>query len=620
MSGSPRRALRALKTSLGLQWRAARNETLVVVAGQAVDAALLAAQLLFVQRLLAGLAASPRPSGSAFVPSLVGLTACYAMRAIVGAVVTERRSLTGELVERDVNLRVLEAASRATVADFENPAFHDQLTHVRGQAYQHAYSMTWAAASLTTELFITISMVVVLISFSPWILAVAVTGVVPFFWASRRRNRVGYELTRDQVARDRERRYLEDVLTKRTIAAEMRSLSLAAHFLGRIGELYDLRLADVRIAARRRLVVSMVSSLVAAALAAASLTVLVVVAVHGDLGVAEAGVAVLALQQLTNQLRGAVDVLGEIDNGVPFIEDFTAFEFRASVLPPLRTSAPEHLPALESLELTSLGFTYPGTDAAVLRNLSVTVRGGEVVALVGHNGSGKSTLAKLLSGLYAPTTGAILWNGVDIAEVDETVVRGSVALMFQDFAKFELTAFENVSFGEISARADRARVSAAVRSAGATELLASMPRGFETRLSRSFEDGVELSGGQWQRLALARAYFRDAPLVVLDEPAAALDPLAERALFEDLRALGAGRTVVMISHRFSTVRNADRILVLEAGELVEDGTHDQLMARRGRYAQLFSAQAAPFLDRPILNPQEDEAGLTQNEELHTPGE
>jgi ATP-binding cassette subfamily B protein len=227
--------------------------------------------------------------------------------------------------------------------------------------------------------------------------------------------------------------------------------------------------------------------------------------------------------------------------------------------------------------------------------VSLTVRAGEVVALVGENGSGKTTLAKLLAGLYQPETGQVRWDGVDIATVDPEQLRRSIAVIFQDFVRFHLTARDNVAFGRVEAADDEPGIRAAARQAGAEEFLAALPKGYDTLLGPQFEGGTDLSVGQWQRVALARAFFREAPFVVLDEPTAALDSRAEHELFERIRTLLAGRTVLLISHRFSSVRTADRIYVLEAGRVVETGTHEELMRSRGLYAELFSLQAAAYL-------------------------
>jgi ATP-binding cassette subfamily B protein len=241
-------------------------------------------------------------------------------------------------------------------------------------------------------------------------------------------------------------------------------------------------------------------------------------------------------------------------------------------------------------------FRYPGTERLALRGASVRLRRGEVVALVGENGSGKTTLAKLLCGLYRPTSGRILWNGVDTAELPLSELRRGVAIVFQDFARYELSAADNIALGRHERATDRPAVEAAARLAGAHDIVAALPDGYETRLSRAFTAGTDLSIGQWQRLALARAFFRDAGFLVFDEPTSALDPRAEQELFETVQQLATGRTVLLISHRFSTVRSADRIYVLDEGRVIEEGNHAGLMSRRGRYAELYTLQAAAYAD------------------------
>jgi ATP-binding cassette subfamily B protein len=223
--------------------------------------------------------------------------------------------------------------------------------------------------------------------------------------------------------------------------------------------------------------------------------------------------------------------------------------------------------------------------------------GDDVVALVGRNGSGKTTLAKILCGLYQPTSGRILWDGVDVAGADPAELRRGITAIFQDFVHYELTARDNIALGDHGRADDLAAVGRAAAMAGVDRLLAGLPEGYETRLSRSFEGGTELSVGQWQRVALARAFFRDAPFLVLDEPTAALDAEAEYELFEKIRALQRGRAVLLISHRFSSVRSSDRIYVLDNGAVVESGSHDELIRQNGRYAEMFTLQASAYVDR-----------------------
>lgn len=585
---------RAIGLGVALQWRAARRETLAVVAVQIVDAAVLAVQLLVIRHILDLLSRADRPSFADFVPALVTVTATYTARSVSRAFVREQQAVIGSVVQRDVTQRILGAASRAEVSDFENPDFHDRLVRLRTETYRHVWNVVWGIVGLASQVLVTLSMVVVLASIAPVVLIVGAVGALPFLWANRRMSSISYSVTVEQTALGRERVYLEDLLTSRSSAPELRSLGVGPHLVGRTRALYDRYIDALRTQGNRRLRVSLVSGVVASLLAAVALALLVAVAIDGRLTIAEAGVAVLALQQVTNQLRGMADALGEIDAATPFLHDFARFEAEDAPRLLAVTESPSALPPLESLVLDHVSFTYPGTEHEVLHEISLRLDSGDVVAVVGQNGSGKTTMAKLIGGLYEPTAGTIRWNGGDRATYDSEAVRRTVALVFQDFGRYELTARDNIAFGDIARLDDSSGVLEAARRSGADEFLSELPDGYSTLLSRSFEHGVELSGGQWQRVAIARAFFRDAPILVLDEPTAALDPLAEQELFERLRSLAAGRTVVLISHRFSTVRSADRILVLDAGRLIEQGTHEDLMALGGHYAEMFSVQAAPY--------------------------
>jgi len=247
------------------------------------------------------------------------------------------------------------------------------------------------------------------------------------------------------------------------------------------------------------------------------------------------------------------------------------------------------------IALSEVSYTYPGSTEPAVDHVDLRIGAGEVVSLVGENGSGKTTLAKLIAGLYRPTEGTIYWDGIDTSGLEPADVRRSVASIFQDFVRYQLSALENIGLGEPDRVEDETAARAAAEQAGAAGFLEALPQGYQTILSREYADGRDLSVGQWQRVALARAFRRDAPLVILDEPTAALDPRAEHALFADVRRLLQGRSALLISHRFSSVRTADRIYVLEAGAVVESGSHDELMALSGLYSELFQLQARAYL-------------------------
>jgi ATP-binding cassette subfamily B protein len=274
-----------------------------------------------------------------------------------------------------------------------------------------------------------------------------------------------------------------------------------------------------------------------------------------------------------------------------FLHDLQVFLCREPERREGGTSPPVAAPS--ELQVHDLHFTYPGTAREVLEGIDMTLRAGEVVALVGENGSGKTTLAKLLAHALAPTKGQLIWNGVDTRTLDPRAVRRQVAVIFQDFIRYHFTAGENIGIGDPDRMHDLDRVHAAARRAGADSFIARLPEDYQSVLGKVF-GGYDLSGGQWQRVALARGFFRDAGLLVLDEPTASMDPRAEHELFDRMRDLAEGRIVLLISHRFSTVRSADRIYVLHEGKIVEQGNHDDLIAVGGRYAELFSLQATAY--------------------------
>jgi ATP-binding cassette subfamily B protein len=303
---------------------------------------------------------------------------------------------------------------------------------------------------------------------------------------------------------------------------------------------------------------------------------------------------------LGERIMYAVNSVGDMYEAGLFVEDFTTFLATAPIDHGATgsTAAPASFARIAVRDVT---FTYPAATTPALRDVSLQITAGQVIALVGENGSGKTTLAKLLSRLYLPDRGTISWDGVDTAGMDAAGLHRRIAVIFQDFARYDLTARENIGLGAVEHIDDEAAIQAAAVHAGADHYLAALPHGYETILSPEYDGGRDLSVGQWQRVALARAFIRDAPLIILDEPTASLDPRAEHDLFRRIRSLYKGRTVLLISHRYNTVRDADHIYVLAGGRIIEHGSHDELMAGRGTYAELFTLQAAAYTDQPSPN-------------------
>jgi ATP-binding cassette subfamily B protein len=334
-----------------------------------------------------------------------------------------------------------------------------------------------------------------------------------------------------------------------------------------------------------------------------SLGLIITFVADGKLSLAGAGAAAGGILLLSSQLQGLALSAGSLYESSLFITDFTSF---VSLLPQV-TSVRGDRPVPERFDTISargVSFTYPSRSEPALRDVSLELPEGHVIALVGANGSGKTTLAKILAGLYPPASGSVLWDGGDLAQFDPSALRARMAILFQDFVRYQLSASENIGFGNGRLVDDQAAIVEAAKSAGAHEFLSALPEGYETMLGPEFYGGVDLSGGQWQRVALARAFLRDARLIILDEPTASLDPRSEVELFARVRELFAGRTVVLISHRFASVRMADHIYVLEQGQIVEHGSHTELMAVEGTYAHLFTLQASAYgLNGHVSSPQ-----------------
>jgi ATP-binding cassette subfamily B protein len=388
--------------------------------------------------------------------------------------------------------------------------------------------------------------------------------------------------------------YLRGVLTVRESAKEARALGLGPYLLEKQQGLFEKQISELRLLIAQRLRRELLATFASSVVNAAGLMIVLWLHFSDRISVVELAAGVGALLLVVPRLSALVTATGLLHENALFVEDF--WSFLEETPPQMAGSSSSDLPSdgLSRVSVSEVDFTYPESQVPALRGVSMEIRRGETVALVGENGAGKTTLAKLLCRLYDPSSGTIAWDGHDLASCDPDALRRRIAVIFQDFVRYQLSARENVGFGDLAAIGDDGAISEAARRAGAHEFLQRLPDGYETMLGRLFETGHELSIGQWQKVALARAFIRNAPLVILDEPTSALDPRAESDLFERLRKLLAGRSVLLISHRFSSVRMADRIYVLKAGEIAESGTHDELVEAGGLYAELFRLQAGSY--------------------------
>jgi ATP-binding cassette subfamily B protein len=576
--------------------RAAGAQFLLAAVAQLAGGIGIAAQILLGRAVLERLLVDGRPADFSDVAPLLGaLATVSAGVAFVGHVTSLQQQLLGNLVANHALERIHRVTTRVDLLAFESPGFHDRLQRAVANAQMRPLQLTTGTLKLVSSSFAIVGIAAALLIIEPLFVLLIALAYVPTWLATTTAARDSYAFSVEQTERDRRRLYLSQLLTGRNEAKEIRAFNLSRFLSERHDALAAARVSDLRSMLRRQLRLRLLGSVATSALTAGAIAVLVYFVTSGRLDIASAVSAAAAVLMLGQRLQGLAGGASTIYEGSLFVEDFTTF---VDLEPDIRAARPTK-PAptgFRRLAVENVSFTYPSGAEPALRDVSLDINAGEVVALVGENGSGKTTLAKLLAGLWPPESGRILWDGLDITSVDPEGIQGSVAVIFQDFVKYQLTARENIAMGRHERFDDFEAVQRAAGQSGAASFLAELRDGYETQLGPQYFGGTELSVGQWQRVALARAFFRDCPFIVLDEPTAALDPRAEHDLFRNIRSLAAGRTVLLISHRFSSVRSADRIYVLSAGRIVEQGTHDSLTAAGGLYAELFRLQAAAYLD------------------------
>jgi len=452
-------------------------------------------------------------------------------------------------------------------------------------------------ARIVSSAVAVLGLAVLLFTVHPLLVLGLLATMLPLAWANMAGGRDYYRNAVRRTPRRRVISYLQFLLTMLDSAKETRAFGLGPYLLARHGELYDEEFDEFRrvVAQRQRREVSW--TLAASVINAAGVVFILWLHFSLRISLAETLAACGALLLLLPRIGNLVTGLGLMHENALFVEDLWSF---LAVQPKQSTPvSSDPVPStFETLRVENLSFSYPNRPEPVLDGVSMEIGLGETVAVVGENGAGKTTLAKLLCRLYDADGGTISWDGRDIATCDPDALRARIAVIFQDFVRYELAAKDNIGFGDLGSLDDVDAIVEAARHAGADEFIDDLPEGYDTRLGRRFHKGHDLSIGQWQRLELARAFFRDAPLVIMDEPTASLDARAESELFETMRELFCDRAVLLISHRFSSVRMADRIYVLQDGTIAESGTHDELMASGGLYSELFGLQASAYLKRP----------------------
>ncbi len=528
------------------------------------------------------------------LPYVVALWVVTGTQRAIGAFMGYGRDLFVRRVQLEAERRLLAQASRVDLGHFDNSDWHDRLARAKRDVSWRPGDLTWSVLGLSGNV-VSILLMATLLASLHWILVVLALAAAFLSLLLERRNTARmYEYFYKETPEEREREYLGNLLVEAKGTKEIRAYVLAEHLMARHRKLSEELLAKRAEMYKRGAATSFFSGLVTGTSLALAYAF---VASKGIAGTIDPGGIVLvigAFSSVSGTLGNISSTFVAVDQHTTFLDDFFSFLAIEPLVP--KPATPKDLPErIEAgIEFDDVTFTYPGGTGPAVAGLSLHVKAGELVALVGENGAGKSTFVKLLLRFYDPEKGSVRVGGVDLRDVDPETLRARVGVLFQDFAMYELTVRDNVLIGRPNAAATDARVLKALRDSRADALLKKLPAGLDARTGRLFEGGHDLSGGEWQRLALARIMYRDADIWILDEPTSSLDPEAEAAVFAELKAMLKGRIGIVISHRFSTVRIADRIAVIDDGHVKELGSHEELLAAGGRYARLFELQAAGY--------------------------
>ncbi|MDF9442648.1 MAG: ABC transporter ATP-binding protein [Lysobacteraceae bacterium SCN 69-123] len=599
-------AMRNLPPFLRQVWQTSPALTLASLCLRLLRA-LLPVAMLYVGKLiideavrLAGAGAMP-PLGEALasghLDTLLELLALELGIAIgsdlLGRVVNYADTLLSELFTNATSVRLMEHAAELDLEDFEDPELQDKLDRARRQTMGRMNLMSQLLGQ-AQDMVTVISFAAGLVAYAPWLIALLALALVPAFLGESHFNTLGYSLNYSWTPERRQLDYLRQVGASVETAKEVKIFNLHRFLIDRYkllaGRFYQ---ANRKLARKRALWGTVLAALGTLGYYAAY-AYIAWRTIRGDFSIGDLTFLSGSFLRLRQLLEGLLTGFSQVAGQALYLDDLFSF---FAIEPEIR-SRPDALPVprpiREGFVFEDVGFRYPDAERWAVRHLDFRLGAGEVIALVGENGAGKTTLVKLLARLYDPDEGRILLDGRDLRDYDLDDLRANMGVIFQDFVRYHLSAGENIGVGQVDAMSDTARIRDAARRALADEVIDALPGGYGQLIGRRFKNGVDLSGGQWQKIAIARAYMRDAQVMILDEPTAALDARAEFEVFQRFKELSAQRTAVLISHRFSSVRMADRILVLADGRIEASGTHAELMAQGGRYAELFELQAAGY--------------------------
>ena len=502
-------------------------------------------------------------------------------------------SLLGDRFTNRVSVRLMQHATLLDLASFEDPVFYDKLERARRQTTGRL-GLLASLLNVCQDSLSLLSLSAGLIVFSPWLMVLLIAAVVPAFLGETHFTTLAYSVLYRWTPQRRSLDYLRLLGASAQSAKEVKIFGLGDHLSQRYHQLSEDIYQENKVLAIKRASVGSLLNLVSTGGYYGAYAVVLVRTLAGAISVGNFTFLTGAFSRSRQYIERILSSFNDISEQALFLKDLFEFFQMEPTIRSLPGALPAPRPVRDGFEFRHVAFAYPGSDRKVVRDISFRLYPGEKIALIGENGAGKTTLVKLLARLYDPTAGSILLDGVDLREYSVEDLRKEVGVIFQDYMRYDMFVRETIGFGKIDAIGDQDRLERAARKSLASQVIDRLPNGYEQMVGRRFEGGVDLSGGEWQKFALARAYMRDAQLLILDEPTATLDARAEYEVFQRFAELTRGRMAVLISHRFSTVRMADRILVLADGSILEQGTHQQLVALGGRYAELFELQAAGY--------------------------
>ncbi len=600
-------AVRNIPPFLALIWQTSKPLTLCTVLLRLVRALLPVATLFVGKLIIDEVMARSNVPGAPITPGgwlanvashrmlwLLGAEFGLAVLSdVLGRLVSLFDSLLSEQFSNVTSIRLMEHAATLDLEDFEDSESQDKLERARRQASGRMSLMSQLFGQ-AQDLITIVSFAVGLVAYAPWLIVLLFLSLIPAFLGEAYFNEKSYALAYTRTADRRELDYVRHTGASVETAKEVKIFGLNAFLIDRYRVLAnDFYRANRTLAIRRA---GWGGALTAMGTGGYYVAYAYIVfrTLTGQFSIGDLTFLAGSFRRLRGLLEGLLIGFTQTASQALYLDDlFSFFMISPQIHSPDNPRA-FPVPIVQGIEFENVGFKYPGADRWAVRNMSFTLRAGEVLALVGENGAGKTTLVKLLARLYDPVEGRILVDGYDMREYDLNELRSNTGVIFQDFVRYNMTASENIAVGRIDARADHARVEASAERSLASDVIANLPMRYAQQLGKRFRSGVDLSGGEWQKVAIARAYMRDAQLLILDEPTAALDARAEYEVFQRFKELSVGKTGVLISHRFSSVRMADRILVLADGRVEASGTHDELLAQHGRYAELFELQAAGY--------------------------